>query len=413
MKNYTKSVCSLLLSIIFLGNTLCLQAQVTIGSDKAPVNGALLQLKENVTDADPLTNATKGLLLPRVKLSNLTPTNDKELAESIGNTTDSYGINTHIGLVVYNVNPPKRDKLCRLEGLPLGLYVWNGQQWQPLNESKGEKRTRKVEEDVREVTDDGTQITISYNGEVTSYRYSKFGDAGTWMTENLATTYLPNGNKIPKYSAPSSDPSLPEPQYVIPNNGSVTKGKEGLQYNWSAAMGQNGCLVAVDQCQVKGDTPGEYEVETVGEKIQGICPKGWHLPSDREWNEMEKVMTTDGYENYAVDGFYLNENEKWNPDWETTDGDRGYAAIVLMTNNNGAGTGFSKAAADGGMDILLPGISPNGTTENYGYTSQHWTSSAKDETRAWTRQFDNYTDGVYRSSTTRNSLISIRCKKDE
>ena len=31
----------------------------------------------------------------------------------------------------------------------------------------------------------------------------------------------------------------------------------------------------------------------LGHYIQGICPQGWHLPSDEEWEELEMYPTTD------------------------------------------------------------------------------------------------------------------------
>lgn len=48
-----------------------LSAQVTIGSNKAPVPGALLDLKEHESSGTDQTTAVKGLALPRVQLSDL------------------------------------------------------------------------------------------------------------------------------------------------------------------------------------------------------------------------------------------------------------------------------------------------------------------------------------------------------
>lgn len=101
-----------------------LSAQVTIGSTEKPVLGALLDLKEeNIAGS----NASKGLLMPRVFLNN-----ENELATSldVDATAGSLNANEHAGLIVYNVNN------CITQGE--GLYVWDGSIWQfaGLNEPR-------------------------------------------------------------------------------------------------------------------------------------------------------------------------------------------------------------------------------------------------------------------------------------
>lgn len=94
-------------------------AQVTIGSDIVPLDGALLDLKEQKPDANNVT-ATKGLLLPRVKLTNL-----KSLVD-IGITSGTTDAQT--GMVVYNVSS---DDACTQ--LNDGVYYWMGTEWIKIN----------------------------------------------------------------------------------------------------------------------------------------------------------------------------------------------------------------------------------------------------------------------------------------
>ena len=110
-------VCCLLL--LFAGNAV---AQVTIGSGVPPVRGALLDLKQNDQIAD---NSTKGVLFPRVILSN-----EHELYPMFGaegNETQEYVENKnklkaeHKGLIVYN--------LSEENDFSEGLYSWNGTEW--------------------------------------------------------------------------------------------------------------------------------------------------------------------------------------------------------------------------------------------------------------------------------------------
>lgn len=99
-------------------------SQVTIGSAKRPVTGALLELNDGTTEINnTAVNSSKGLGLPRVnleaydklKLGNITYT-DKQ---------------SHIGLLVYNLADPNRR--CEANHPTNGLHVWDGEKWQALN----------------------------------------------------------------------------------------------------------------------------------------------------------------------------------------------------------------------------------------------------------------------------------------
>lgn len=104
--------------------------QVTIGSDEPSLPGALLQIKNRtgITNGD--ANASQGLGMPRIKL-----TDKNNLFPMFANGADEYtGVNKttedakHIGLMVYHT-----DK-CSMMGK--GLYVWDGSSWNKLG--KGE-----------------------------------------------------------------------------------------------------------------------------------------------------------------------------------------------------------------------------------------------------------------------------------
>lgn len=110
------------LSILWLLVCLCLAtltsiltAQVTIGSTEAPVEGALLDLKNQ-----PNGTSNKGLGLPRVVLTDI---NKLYPMLPIGYSSEEN--EKHIGLVVYNQSycDGKFNK---------GVYVWSGDKWQPI-----------------------------------------------------------------------------------------------------------------------------------------------------------------------------------------------------------------------------------------------------------------------------------------
>jgi uncharacterized protein (TIGR02145 family) len=118
------------------------------------------------------------------------------------------------------------------------------------------------------IPQDGT-FTDTRDGHV--YKYKKIGEQ-TWMAENLA--YLPD------ISPDSSAPVVDKHYYVYGFNGTDVKTakntenyqKFGVLYNWPAAIN------------------GASGSNSVPSGVQGICPAGWHLPSDAEWMILEKTL---------------------------------------------------------------------------------------------------------------------------
>ncbi len=94
-----------------------------------------------------------------------------------------------------------------------------------------------------------------------------------WMAENLRYA----GN-IPLQTSETSIGSETEPYRYYPNgeeNNVETYGY-GYLYNWAAAMN-----TATDSSSVMNPSG-----------VQGICPNGWHLPSEAEWHELHNELGT-------------------------------------------------------------------------------------------------------------------------
>lgn len=96
-----------------------------------------------------------------------------------------------------------------------------------------------------------------------------------WMAENLKF--------LPYVSPPVSDSGIYVYDYF---EFDVNKAKKtlnyktyGVLYNWAKAMA----------------LPNQYNMELWSGSdslYQGICPDGWHLPSDKEWNKLELFLKT-------------------------------------------------------------------------------------------------------------------------
>ena len=248
--------------ILFLLGSTALSAQVTIGSDKAAVSGALLQLKQFETDdaqSNGQSTANKGLGMPCVLLQAL----NGDLATSLGLTPGSLDKDSHVGLTVYNASD-----ICA--SIIAGTYVWNGTFWQYLGGSL--KRTNQASFDTV------TGILTDYEGN--QYSTKVFGTK-RWMTQNLRAIRKPDGACI--------DPI------------------DGVRFN----PGKNGTIMPVAQIRVLGAMPpgnvtytengvaktmtNEDFVSVFGlfytwNQAMIACPAGWHLPSAQDWDDLVTTL---------------------------------------------------------------------------------------------------------------------------
>lgn len=121
------------LSLIFGLSAFYLQAQVTVGLGEEPEKGALMQLKNKENVQDDSYNATKGLGLPRVELTQagqLFPMFLKDPADPASGPTDEYSASKvsldkkHKGLMVYNTSSVFAQ----------GIYYWDGEKWMAVRE---------------------------------------------------------------------------------------------------------------------------------------------------------------------------------------------------------------------------------------------------------------------------------------
>lgn len=391
---------SLLFGLFFLF-AINMNGQVTMGSTVTPRPGALLDLTEG-------SKTTKGLNLPRVRLVTQTPAQN-QLAESIGSTsgTNPWDPEEHIGLIVYNV---VESKYCEAKPIVKGMYVWDGTEWVQLDKNES------------------YEFVDSRDGE--KYLAGHFGAAGDWMLENLR--YDPilhedraNGFKKEDFThtaafnnPPYTDKyffyavgSIYTPTGGVPANWDKYK-QNGIFYNWAAAT-NNESTSTIDEGQTASGTD-------LTARIRGICPKGWHLPSDKEWNDLEKEI----YENTHKYSNYTTGIGTWNPDWAYATGERpatgdgqGRAmksdCTVYNTNHPGSKpNGSSLPSIKGGFNVLLIGFVGGNSIYVYGQYAYFRSSSTNSDIKAWTRSLDNDKPVVRRHPSLAEFLMSVRCKKD-
>ena len=194
-----------------------------------------------------------------------------------------------------------------------------------------------------------------------------------WMRENLKTTKYANGTTIPL----GTEASFTTAYRYYPDNRSTTVSNYGYLYNWAAVM--NGA--ASSSANPSG--------------VQGICPDGWHVPSDAEWTELTDYVSSQSQ--YVCGSSTSNiakalaSEEGW--DSSTDNCDVGNNPIA----NNA--TGFS----------VRPAGECNGYYGYFGYNANFWSAAQYYGSHAYTRYLSyNYAD-VYRNSSNKSNGYSVRC----
>lgn len=371
MKNLiTKLIISL--SFCSASHSLVL-GQVTIGSEKSPVEGALLQLKEN---DDPLANSARGLGLPRVNItsqSNLFPmfAGDADYENNIDNKKNLENT-AHMGLVVYNLN----TDFC--EEIYPGVHVWDGEKWNLVGE---------------DVFPGETDILVDERdpNKIERYKIGKFGDSW-WMIENLRAEIWPEGNStdmnislhLPVHM---DDPNKTDAMFYYPKydkNLFLKNPHYGYMYNFHAATRSR-----VDPYQAGSET-------TAG---QGICPNGWHLPTSAEWQELRGEVEQNPCR-YAHSK--ISENTGYN-----------------MQSKTETPNGVSRTVAQGGFDSPLLGLIAyqNNLDPDTGLPIGLDTWWIGERALYWVSDMHHYfalVHDLYRATfyTSNFGFAPVRCKKD-
>ena len=144
-----------------------------------------------------------------------------------------------------------------------------------------------------------------------TYRTVTIGDQ-VWMAENL------------NYADSTKTPSLKGKSWCY-NNVAANCDVAGRLYTWAAA---------IDSVKLATDAENPLDCgygKTCGlsGKVQGICPSGWHLPSESEWNTLfTKVGGKD------VAGTKLKSQSGWHNNGNGDDA-FGFSALPAGFNNYG------------------------------------------------------------------------------
>jgi uncharacterized protein (TIGR02145 family) len=135
--------------------------------------------------------------------------------------------------------------------------------------------------------------------------------AQCWMKENLKTTKYADGVSILQ-----GTPTNSNRRWCYPNNNSSTKDRYGLLYDRGAMMGSSSST--------------DYE-------IQGVCPKGWHIPSEKEWKQLIDYVSSQNQYVCNSDNTYIAKALASTMGWASNT----KTCTVGNTQSNNNSTGFS------------------------------------------------------------------------
>jgi uncharacterized protein (TIGR02145 family) len=185
-----------------------------------------------------------------------------------------------------------------------------------------------------------------------------------WMVENLRVTKYRNGDLI---DMPSSWLELTTGAIKWYSNDQTTYGDiYGALYNWYAANDS-----------------------------RGLCPTGWHVPTDEEFTSLEDYLISQGV---TASAQALAANNYWNT--SVVVGAPGYD---LVSNNS---TGFSAVPA-GVYD-------PNDVFYSLGGYNYLWTSTENTSNGySWVRRIDYNATSINRLDYGKGWGYSVRCIKDQ
>ncbi len=233
-----------------------------------------------------------------------------------------------------------------------------------------------LEFDVAANTDDGSCVTLDTTGcapvSMGGHTYSvvEIGDQ-CWFAENLRTTVYGNGDAIPT--------SLTDGEW-----GSTTSGATAVYGEDDGCDNYSPDIDACDEAQSLSEYGRLYNWYAVDD-ARGLCPSGWHVPTDGEWTGLEDFITSQGFS--GTEGTALKSTYGWYDGGNGTD-DFGFSALPGGYRLNGDGY-FVNAGYDGS-----------------------WWSSSPSGGNAWPRGLNSDNPYVFRNDANPRFGFSVRCLRD-
>ena len=217
----------------------------------------------------------------------------------------------------------------------------------------------------------GGSTTVTFDGSI--YDLVAIGTQ-CWFAENLRTEHYANGDPIPG--------NLTNSEWT-----STTSGAQAIYGEGSSTCYGNCDEVA--NLEAYGRLYNWYAVDD----SRGLCPSGWHVPTDGEWMTLEMELG-------------MSSSDANSSGWRGTDqGAQMKSSSSDTPSWNGTNTsGFS--ALPGGLR------SSSGYFSYEGNFGKIWSASPNGASYAWNRLLISDDDGVDRFYISLREGFSVRCVRD-
>ena len=191
-----------------------------------------------------------------------------------------------------------------------------------------------------------------------------------WMKTNLKCTHYANGNAIS--STTSSASYYP---------GWDTTAVIGYYYNWAAAM---------KNTSSSSSTPSG---------VQGICPNGWHLPSNGEWTQLFNYLKGQSIYWSNNTSTYIAKAMAYPSYW--TASNTNYTPGKDASTNNKSGFG-----------AVPTGCSEYGDVTGFNIYAYFWSSTQSSSTNAYACTLSYNTPTVSTTAQAKTKALPVRCVKN-
>lgn len=226
----------------------------------------------------------------------------------------------------------------------------------------------------------------TWDGSVTDFDGNVYGTvvigSQTWMAENLKSVHFADGTPIPQVHNHTTWQQMDTTLAFACSwffGDTTLWNNYGVLYTWAAAM--------------NGAEASSYYPSGV----KGVCPDGWHLPSDVEWKTLEIQLGMGEAESEKIDVFRgTNEGGKLKDTRE----------LFWSTPNTGATNESGFTAIGSGIRSL------NSSYDHLDTRSYYWTTDENLPTHAMMRELRHNYEAIYRSGFEKKNGMSVRCVKD-
>ena len=179
------------------------------------------------------------------------------------------------------------------------------------------------------------------------------------------------------------------------NGDAVNVETYGLLYNWCAAV--DTFNTAYGETSVNKDVNESPNI-TFSSHRRGICPQGWHVPSDAEWTQLTNYVSSKSQYHCEDNKDFIAKALTSTKGWENSEET---CSVGNLPENNNA-TGFS----------VIPAGGYGETYEFFGMVDGIWSSTQFTKEQANARYFIYVGAEVSYNYGLKDYSYSVRCLKD-